>query len=205
MSSILKVDQLQDSGGNAIITSNGSGTITPNFNNAGGLVLLNTQTTTDTTTTNIDFDSTYITSNYTNYVVYANVKPADDNRQLRIRFFVDGSIKSGASDYGVGTIDEGGGGTNDNDLNYLLGSQVSVGNATGEGVAGNFIFSNLTSNTSPSAMSLNSNSLNSSNAHSMIVGGGVANYDSVNDGIRFFFSTGNFASGSTISLYGVKS
>jgi hypothetical protein len=34
MSSILKVDQLQDSGGNAIITSNGSGTITPNFNNA---------------------------------------------------------------------------------------------------------------------------------------------------------------------------
>jgi len=30
MSSILKVDQLQDSGGNAIITSNGSGTITVN-------------------------------------------------------------------------------------------------------------------------------------------------------------------------------
>ena len=28
MSSILKVDQLQDSGGNAIITSDGSGTIT---------------------------------------------------------------------------------------------------------------------------------------------------------------------------------
>jgi len=30
MSSILKVDQLQDSGGNEIITSNGSGTITVN-------------------------------------------------------------------------------------------------------------------------------------------------------------------------------
>ena len=29
MSSILKVDQLQDSGGNSIISSNGSGTFTP--------------------------------------------------------------------------------------------------------------------------------------------------------------------------------
>ena len=35
MSSILKVDQLQDSGGNAIITSNGSGTFTSNLPNTG--------------------------------------------------------------------------------------------------------------------------------------------------------------------------
>ena len=35
MSSILKVDQLQDSGGNAIITSNGSGTFTSSLPNTG--------------------------------------------------------------------------------------------------------------------------------------------------------------------------
>ena len=35
MSSILKVDTLQDSGGNAIITSNGSGTFTSSLPNTG--------------------------------------------------------------------------------------------------------------------------------------------------------------------------
>ena len=35
MSSILKVDQLQDSGGNNIITSNGSGTFTSSLPNTG--------------------------------------------------------------------------------------------------------------------------------------------------------------------------
>ena len=173
--------------------------------NFGNLVLLNTVTTTDATTTNIDFDSTYITSTYKNYLVLANVKPATDNVQLRIRFFVSGSIKSGASDYGVGTRDEGGGGTNDNDISYLLGSQTAQGNATGEGTSGNYYFFNLTSSTFPSQMTFTASGMNSSHLHNLVMGGGAANYELANDGIRFFYSSGNFASGSEISLYGVKS
>jgi len=173
---------------------------------ATNLVLLNTQTTTDGNTTNINFDSTYITSNYTNYVAYANVKPATDGVQLRIRFFVNGILKSGASDYGVGVRDEGGGGTNDNDIDYLFGSQTNVGNQNNnESVCTQFNFFNLTSSNFSSGLGFLSNSVNANGLHAMLVGGGAANYSDANDGIRFYWSAGNFASGSKISLYGVKS
>ena len=62
MSSILKVDQLQDSGGNNLITSDGSGNVTSvGFNNAGGLVLLSSQTASGDASINFtsNIDSTY--------------------------------------------------------------------------------------------------------------------------------------------------
>ena len=49
MISILKVDQLQDSGGNAIITSNGSGTFTSSLPNTGITMADNFRLTTDFT------------------------------------------------------------------------------------------------------------------------------------------------------------
>lgn len=188
------------------VANGGTGVTTASaLANTGNLVLLNTVTTTDATTTNIDFDSTYITSNYTNYVVYANVKPATDNVQLRIRFFVNGTLKSGASDYGVGFVSEGAVGTNDNDLDYMWGSQVSVGNASKEGVITQYNFYGLTSSTFPSGISFVGNAMNNNHLQMMIVGSGACNYLDANDGIRFYWSSGNFASGSSISLYGVKS
>ena len=172
---------------------------------ATNLVLLNTVTTTDATVSDIDFDSTYITSTYENYVAFVNVAPATDNTQLRFRFFVNGSLKSGSSDYDIGYVDEGGGGTNSSDASYIRISQTGVGNASGEGVTTVVNLANVTSSTKPTTVSFNTQSRNTNGAHSMIVGGCMADYDLVNDGIRFYFSTGNFASGSTISLYGVKS
>ena len=59
MSSILKVDQLQDSGGNNLVTSNGSGVIT---SSAFGKVL---QVVTSTSSTNISTtSSTFVTTNF---------------------------------------------------------------------------------------------------------------------------------------------
>jgi len=169
------------------------------------LVLLNTVTTTDATTTNIDFDSTYITSTYKNYVAYVNVKPVTDAVNLKLRFFVSGTIKSGASDYGTGVRDEGGGGTNDNDMDHIKAGQTTTGNATGEGTQGVYNFLNLSSTTFPSGVTFIANSKNTSSNHAMIMGGGTTVYNEANDGIRFYWSSGNFASGSEISLYGVKS
>ena len=61
MSSILKVDQLQDSGGNAIITSNGSGTFTSSLPNT-GITVADQWRVTSTFTTNTSV--TDITANW---------------------------------------------------------------------------------------------------------------------------------------------
>tara|TARA_Y100000004_G_scaffold559_1_gene758 strand:- start:45 stop:572 length:528 start_codon:yes stop_codon:yes gene_type:complete len=90
MSSILKVDQLQDSGGNAIITSDGSGNITtqkllyPAFEAhiAADQTIPNaTYTTPSTGTVIYDTDSAFSTSTYTftpqvagKYLCYAQIR-----------------------------------------------------------------------------------------------------------------------------------
>jgi hypothetical protein len=90
MSSILKVDQLQDSGGNAIITSDGSGNLTtqkllyPAFeaNIAADQTIPNSTYTTPSTSTVIyDTDSAFSTSTYTftpqvagKYLCYAQIR-----------------------------------------------------------------------------------------------------------------------------------
>jgi len=67
MSSILKVDQLQDSGGNAIITSDGAGSITtPGITTGKVLQVVQTVNTTERTTTSTSFvDVTGLSVNIT--------------------------------------------------------------------------------------------------------------------------------------------
>jgi hypothetical protein len=70
MSSILKVDQLQDSGGNNLVTSNGSGVITAaGFGKVGQVVYTedrtNTFTTSSTSAVDVTFDSTVFTASIT--------------------------------------------------------------------------------------------------------------------------------------------
>ena len=176
------------------------------FAEAGGgsLVKLHSITTTDATTTNIDFDSTYINSTYKNYLAIINIKPATDSVELRLRFSVSGSFRTGASDYGVGFMNEGGGSTNNNALNYLIISQSTIGNASGEGCNLALQLMNLGSNTLASTINFNSSIISNGHVHAQVFGGGSANYQEVNDGIRFYLSSGNFASDSTITLYGYE-
>ena len=74
MSSILKVDTLQDSGGNAIITSNGSGTITTPGITTGKVlqVLFNNSNATVSTTS-----QSYVTSNQS-----LSITPSSASKQL---------------------------------------------------------------------------------------------------------------------------
>jgi hypothetical protein len=65
MSSILKVDQLQDSGGNAIITSDGSGNITTGTGMGKVLQVVQGTTTTEVTVTGITFTDTTLTASIT--------------------------------------------------------------------------------------------------------------------------------------------
>jgi len=47
----------------------------------------------------LDIDSTYINSTYNNYKLYLNLSPASDGVYLYARFFVNGSVRTGSSDY----------------------------------------------------------------------------------------------------------
>ena len=188
------------------VANGGTGVTTASaLANTGNLVLLNTVTTTDATTTNIDFDSTYINSTYDNYYVIANIKSVTDGTTCRLRFSNSGTFQTGASYYGIGKLDDGGGFTNDNDIGHILLTANNIGNASTEG--GSFVLNlnALPSTTSPSTAMWNSSIRNNSGFHGLNIGSGVANNVDEHDGIRFYLSSGNFASGTSITLYGVKS
>ena len=169
------------------------------------LVLLNTVTTTDATTTNIDFDSTYINSTYDNYYVIANIRAVTDSTSCRLRFSNSGTFQTGASYYGVGKLDEGGTTLNDNAIDYLLLTASNIGNASTEGASFVLNLNALPSTTSPSTAMWNSSTRNNSGYHGLNIGSACANNVDEHDGIRFYMSSGNFASGTSITLYGVKS
>ena len=187
------------------VANGGTGVTTAaNLANTSNLVLLNTVTTTDATTTNIDFDSTYINSTYDTYKIFSQVHPVTDNVQLRVRMSLSGTFQTGASYYGQGLINDGATSVNNNatdNWDVALG----VGNASGEGASTDFTLI-ATNDTNIPTMMIGTISMRSySGNHGMQAGSYCVNSADAHDGIRFYWSNGNFDTGSKISLYGVKS
>ena len=85
MSSILKVDQLQDSGGNNLVTSNGSGVITAAGFGKVGQVVTNTSTTLTSTTS-----ASYVDTN-----ISASITPSSTSSKIMI--IVSGSLFNGTA------------------------------------------------------------------------------------------------------------
>ena len=87
MSSILKVDQLQDSGGNNLVTSNGSGVITAT---GFGKVL---QVVTSSTSTQVGFST-----NATNTFIFeASITPSATSNKILALFDINGIASNAAS------------------------------------------------------------------------------------------------------------
>ena len=187
----------------ALITD-GSGNLS--FGNAGGLNLL-LNATISSAVSEYDISSTYINSTYDSYYVDAYFLPASDGVYLYSRVFVGGAIKT-ASIYAYETQRVGGtfGGfnSNSNDILAIYNSDL-MGNATGEGITINATFQNTNSTTAPFCVSGLSNwfytdsSPNASTFAGSLKSSDVAN---VVNGLRFFFNSGNIASGN-IKLYGI--
>jgi len=168
-----------------------------------GLVKLANVTTTDATVTNIEFDSTYINSTYDNYKILGTFKPVTDNVDLRSRVSVSGVFQTGGTYYGFGLVNDAGAGVNTNQTDnwdLILGT----GNASGEGGSLDMTLFNMNSTDSPTLFAGVFNWRNASGNHGLQTGGGCVNSADAHDGIRFYFSSGNFASGSSITLYGVQ-
>tara|TARA_R100000005_G_C4876771_1_gene130411 strand:- start:56 stop:622 length:567 start_codon:yes stop_codon:yes gene_type:complete len=153
-----------------------------------------------------DIDSTYINSTYDDYFVRFSFIPATNNVDLEFRVFVGGSIQTG-NIYGfeIGAMSsstyEGSNATDNGRFNV-----TNIGNASGEGITGHFHMHNINNTDLPFTMMGQSTQYNTSalpNANHFSSHLIPANKADVVNGIRFYFSSGDIASGS-VKLYGIK-
>ena len=153
-------------------------------------------------------DSTYINSTYNIYLIQAEFLPVSDGHYLYSDAYVGGSVVDSGNNYGryVREIGSGdvwnSGGQNE----FVLYNRNSLGNATGEGITINAVLQNVNSTTRPACIT-GTSVYHGTGAETRTANfGGTFNASqasSVVNGINFYISSGNIASGS-ITLYGIK-
>ena len=154
-----------------------------------------------------DITSTYINATYDTYMLQAELLPANDNVYLYMRVFVGGTVQTG-SIYGYETAAMSSSAYDNQDSTTRLCSisHGQMGNATGEGTTINAYLQNVNSTSRPFAITGMSNiantgaSPNSSTFAGQLIPANAAN---VVNGLRFYFTSGNIASG-TVKLYGIN-
>ena len=200
-----KAAQLAKLIGNDVTTSSGVVTFTNAPQGVGMSLLLNA--TISDAVSEYDISSTYITSTYDTYLIQAEFLPATDNVYMYLRVFVGGVVQTG-SIYGYETAAMSSSAYDNQDSTTRLCSisHGQMGNATGEGLTLNAYLQNVNSTSRPFAITGMSNiantgaSPNSSTFAGQLIPANAAN---VVNGLRFFFSSGNIASGK-VRLYGVR-
>ena len=170
---------------------------------AGSLVLIQ-DTTTSSAVSSVTL--TGIDSTYDVYkVIYNNVQPDTDAQKLAIRFTVSGTPdtssnydrahvvfnsdssftdQSATNNSSINTLDQGGTGTQETlqGINYLFNFSNSS----------EFSFITYEGSAVSSAAKLNARQ-----------GGGVLTEQQANDGIQYFFASGNINTGANFKLYGI--
>lgn len=184
-----------------ILTSNGASSLPTFQDNQAELVLLNTQTASGSA--DIVFDNTYITNAYTSYVaILDHLIPSAASPNLQMTFSVDNGSSYLSTNYAAGfqdwaynttTI------TNTNSTTYipLTGTDAS----TNLGINMYLNFFGLNSSDYPTFSGFGSYAMTSAPSITFTSNVGYNYTTSGVDAIKFYFSSGNIASG-TISLYG---
>ena len=216
----LRANVLQDAGGNAIFTSDGSGNIS-GLNSGFGSAMVLLQTQTASSSANIAFTSPGFTSTYDEYMFkFYNVQPATDGTDLTFQVSQDGGSTYGrnmVSATTVGYINEAG-------TSYNLYYETTTDLPTGGSGAGQTNYQMIATNTGNDAdQACNgtliitvpsktdrfkpwwSNMLNAENANHMqeLIFSGIVYQTAAINAIDFKFSSGNIATG-TIKMWGIK-
>ena len=183
-----------------------NGTFTGNVTGAGMDHLLSA--TISSAVSSYDIDYKYINSTHDNYLIQAEFLPATDNVYLYLQVFVGGSVQTGSSYYGRATANlDASLYLNDNSDTILTRTNYySNGNATGEGITINANLQNVNNTARPCCINGIENNFSTSGNHSASIFTGSinsANASDVVNGIRFYMSSGDIASG-TVKLYGLK-
>ena len=153
-------------------------------------------------------DSTYINSTYNIYLIQGEFLPASDGVYLYSDAYVGGSVVDSGNNYGryVREIGSGDVWNSGGQSEFVLYNRNSLGNATGEGITINAVLQNVNSTTRPACIT-GTSVYHGQSAETRVANfGGTFNASqasSVVNGINFYMSSGNIASG-TITLYGIK-
>ena len=153
-------------------------------------------------------DSTYINSTYNTYLIQGEFLPVSDGHYLYSDAYVGGSVVSSGNVYGryVREIGSGDVWNSPGQSEFVLYNRNSLGNATGEGITINAVLQNVNSTTRPACITGTSVYYGTgAETRTANFGGtfGVSQASSIVNGINFYISSGNIASGS-ITLYGIK-
>jgi len=209
----LRANVLQDAGGNAVFTSNGSGVLSGvNSGLGGAMVLLSTQTASDSAS--LTFTG-LMTSTYGEYIFkFYNINPATDGQQFQFQVnatdgadFNDSAI---TSTYFVAMANESGTSTSleyraDGDQAQGTAFQrmtLGVGSAADESCVGELHIFNPSSTTYAKHFTATLNVCNYTSYSTNTFIGGYINDTTAIDDIQFKMASGNFDG--KIKMWGVK-
>ena len=208
MTSIIKVNNIQNSSGTAAMAIDGSSNVTFPQNvtfsgtvtgdNGGGLVKL-LSATISSAVSSYDISSTYINSTYDDYLLLFYLLPSDDSQDLRARVFESGSVVTAtkyAYELGANSSSSY---NQSNSVDFFRFNYTAIGNSEGEGITGALTLSNVNSTVAPFVYTGGTNSYSATSIHnSQTNGGGLL----VGDRFRLYWGTSNIASG-IVKLYGI--
>ena len=160
-------------------------------------------TTLGSNATTITFSASLITTTYDNYFITGFIKPVTNNTFLRARLLTSENIQTGTNYmYAVSSLNGSDHGTSNGHayFNLLRGGS---GNDTGEGVSFNMWLQNPMVSSIPTTLTANLNRRDESGNFLAESSAGYYPVLEANNGILFYFSSGDVVSGSTLSLYGI--
>lgn len=152
----------------------------------------------------IEISASTLTTSYTNYEFYLNLKPVTDGGIVFLRLRDNtATLLNTVSDYSI-KANRGGGTTFDDTTVSALTLISGTGNASGENEFVKYTIGDL--RTSDRRTCILYSSTGTTTAGSIHAGYGVfiTNVAEDNQGIQITFSSGDIASGSSYVLYGVK-
>jgi len=152
----------------------------------------------------IEISASTLTTSYTNYELYANLKPITDGGIVFLRLRDNtATLLNTVADYSI-KANRGGGTTFDDTTVSALTLISGTGNASGENEFIKYTIGDI--RTSDRRCCILYSSTGTTTAGSIHAGYGVfiTNVAEDNQGIQLTFSSGDIASGSSYVLYGVK-
>lgn len=172
------------------------------------VIFLESQTASNSSS--IDFTASWDDATYAYYYfTYTNVRPSTDAVELRVRFSVNGGSSYITDDYrwvrARLSASSGSDSLNEDDSDSKIELTDSIGNNTGEGVAGKAIFmpSSNPGSVRAAPFMFDNVFVTGSGTVYRNFGAGMNETGSTINGLRFYMSSGNITNG-VFKMYGVK-
>lgn len=186
---------------NTILDLAGDYAFTGTISGAGSMALVHSET----ATSGSSFEWTGASTDYDQYLVYFNIDPSADVA-LNLRTYDNAgtpALNTGASDYGHGGVNEGGGSAhNGNTAASITIHSGAGGDAANEFMTGHFFFLNPMNSDFFTSLSGCVNADNTSNLHIIQWFAGQRLAAEQNKGFSLYLSTGTFTNAS-IKIFGM--